>query len=235
MSPINFFRFVPKKRKIRINNKSGVIFFNPSLKKRLPFYLANVFFLAALSYGLYLYLPLIKALSAYTLREEKKESVVVNTGSIAITPTPVDNGYWINIPKILANSEVVENVSPYDSAEYNRVLKENVVAQASTSQSPGKGKGKSTYIFAHSSESRIGAVRNNAVFYLLGKLENGDMVEIDYHGIIKNYVVYDKKIIKANDIDYLEYSDPEREVLILQTCWPIGTDWNRLLVFGELI
>ncbi|HQI13065.1 sortase [Candidatus Shapirobacteria bacterium] len=235
MSLINFFRFVPKKRKVRINNKKGIIFFNPPLNKRLPFYFANVIFLAVLSYGLYLYLPLIRALSAYNQHQEIEKSVVVNTGSIAITPTPVDKGYWIYIPKILANSKVVEDVSPYDPVEYNRVLKENVVAQSDTSRAPGSGKGKSTYIFAHSSESGISGVRNNAVFYLLGKLEIGDVIEIDYHGAIKNYSVYDKKIIKANDIGYLEYSDPEKEVLILQTCWPIGTDWNRLLIFGELI
>ena len=31
---------------------------------------------------------------------------------------------------------------------------------------------------------------------------------------------------------YGVYYHPEKEILILQTCWPIGTDWKRLLVYA---
>ncbi len=238
----NFFRFVPKKRQVRIKKDNGLIFHNPGIGRRLPFYIANLFFLGAIVYGFYLYSPLISAVGRYE-RNKNKKIVLVNptittvppkTGEI-VTPTPVDTSYRIIIPKIQAESEVKENVSPFDPAEYNRVLKENVVAQAAGSFPPGSGKGKSAYIFAHSTNAGPASVRNNAVFYLLGKLELNDQILIKYHGNEKYYRVYDKKVIKPDNLDYLSHSDPEKEVLILQTCWPIGTDWNRLLIFAEPI
>jgi LPXTG-site transpeptidase (sortase) family protein len=139
----------------------------------------------------------------------------------------------IQIPKILAYSKVVKDVSPFDPAEYNRVLKENVVAQAKGSSNPGSGVGKSTFIFAHSTNESLGMQRNNAVFYLLGELKTGDEIYVKYLGKENKYVVYEKAVVKAEDLTYLNYQDPLREVLILQTCWPIGTDWNRLLILAE--
>ena len=41
------------------------------------------------------------------------------------------------------------------------------------------------------------------------------------------------KIVTAKEFEYLTYSDSNKEVLILQTCWPIGTNWKRLLVFAQ--
>ncbi len=143
--------------------------------------------------------------------------------------------YMIQIPKIMAISEVVEGVSPYDQAEYKKVLKTDVVAQAKGSSPPGSGKGKTNYIFAHSTRQGLDMVSKNAVFYLLGELQAGDKIFISYGGNDFTYRVMRKMIVSAKEISYLNYSDPERETLILQTCWPIGTDWQRLIVLAELI
>jgi LPXTG-site transpeptidase (sortase) family protein len=78
-------------------------------------------------------------------------------------------------------------------------------------------------------------VRQNSVFYLLGELKTDDFVFIGFNGEIYKYKVYDQKIVGANDIEYLDYKEEGREVLILQTCWPIGTDWKRLLIFAGRI
>jgi LPXTG-site transpeptidase (sortase) family protein len=143
--------------------------------------------------------------------------------------------YIIQIPKILAYSQVVENVSPFDQAEYDRVLKNNVVAQAKGTNKPGSGNGNSIYIFAHSTNNNLGMLRSNAVFYLLGELQKDDIVYLNYQQKELKYKVFDKKVVSAKDLTYLDFHDESREVLILQTCWPIGTDWNRLLVLAELI
>jgi len=229
----NFFRFVPKKRQVRIKDNKGLIFYNPKIGRRLPFYVANILFLSALIYGIYLYTPLIKAIGYYEINKNKEVEIIVMPTTAP--EAPIDATYKIIIPKIQAEADVRENVSPFDQAEYNRVLKENVVAQASGSFPPGSGVGRSTYIFAHSTNAGPSSVRNNAVFYLLGKLEVDDQIVINYHGNHKNYRVYEKKVVKPNVLDFLTYGDPTREVLILQTCWPIGTDWNRLLVLAEAI
>ena len=73
----------------------------------------------------------------------------------------------------------------------------------------------------------------NSVFYLLGELDKDDKILINYQGKIIEYTVYMKKIVTAKEFEYLTYSDSTKEVLILQTCWPIGTNWKRLLVFAQ--
>ena len=35
--------------------------------------------------------------------------------------------------------------------------------------------------------------------------------------------------------EYLNYKEEGKELLILQTCWPLGTDWKRLLIFAERV
>lgn len=225
---LNFFRAVPKSRKVPIKKSRGLIFSNPSRQRKTIFYIANMLLFGALFYGCYLYYPLLSAIYRYeTVKPEVKNSTTINS---------IDTGeYIIQIPKILAYSRVIENVSPFDSAEYNRVLKENVVAQAKGTDKPGSGNGTSLYIFAHSTNNGLDKLRNNAVFYLLGELQNEDLIFLDYQKNEIKYRVYDKKIVKATDLQYLDYHDLNREVLILQTCWPIGTDWNRLLIFAERI
>jgi len=229
---LNFFRVVPKKRKVRVNKSKGLIFSNPNRNRKIVFYVANILFLAALIYGGYLYTPVISAFYKYrfTKAEVKEEKIVEQN-----IQKKASNEYIIQIPKILAYSNVIENVSPFDQVEYQRILKTNVVVQARDTDKPGSGKGKMVYIFAHSSSREIDKVRSNAVFYLLGELQNDDLVFLSYHGQQLKYRVYDKKIIKPSELEYLSYQDQSREVLILQTCWPIGTDWNRLIVMAEAI
>jgi len=228
---LNFFRAVPKKRKVRVNKASGLIYSNPTPGKKILFYLGNILLGGALIYSGYLYTPFIKAFYNYkfTNAETKIETIATQN-----TEIKKSDEYLIQIPKILAYSEVVENVSPFDPAQYQKILKTNVVAQTNNSDKPGSGKGKMTYIFAHSSTSELEDVRSNAVFYLLGKLEVSDLINIKYHGQEYKYKVYEKKVVSPKRLEYLNYHDENKEVLILQTCWPIGTDWNRLLILAEL-
>lgn len=234
---LDFFRVTPKKRTVKIK-KGGVIFHNPPWFMKIVFWGGNVLVLIAVMYGVYLYYPLGRAIVNYKLNERVEPGPPV-----AIYPTPtvmviegeVDKTYEIQIPKILARAEIISNVSPFNPVEYLKVLKTNVIAQAKGTAMPGDGIGKSVYIFAHSTNQGIGMARNNAVFYLLGELKAGDLVFVRYQGEGYTYRVYDQKVIAASEIKYLNYSDPEKEVLILQTCWPIGTDWKRLLVFAQKV
>ncbi|MDP4009728.1 MAG: sortase [Candidatus Shapirobacteria bacterium] len=231
---IEFFKITPKKRKVKIKSGSGIIYSNPSGFKRFLFYFGNCLFVLSFIYFVYLYWPLSVSLVKYKLalnsfNPQKAETVIY---SAPIIDSKVFN---IQIPKILATADVVPNVSPFDQNEYMNVLKNNVVAHAKSTAFPGDGKGKSIYIFAHSSGQGVGGARNNPVFYLLGQLKNDDEVFVNFKGQVFTYRVYEQKIAKPSDIEYLAYKDNEKEVLILQTCWPIGTDWNRLLVFTQRV
>jgi LPXTG-site transpeptidase (sortase) family protein len=224
----NFFRVVPKKRKVRVKSSRAIIYYNPPKYRKIIFYIADMLFVGALIYGGYIYTPLISAIYKYKFSKS-------NSNIYSIVENKNKDDYVIQIPKILAYSKVIENVSPFDEAEYDRVLKANVVAQAKGTDSPGSGKGKTIYIFAHSSSNNLAMLRTNAVFFLLGDLQKDDVIYLNYYGKEIRYKVDEKKVIKADDLTYLNYHDPNKEVLVLQTCWPIGTDWNRLLILAEKI
>ncbi|MFZ2153380.1 MAG: sortase [Microgenomates group bacterium] len=234
----DFFRPVPKRRMVKIRKGRGIIFNNPNQISKFIFHLGNIILLLSVIYTVYLYFPLAGAVLGYW---KSANSPVAVTADPRLVPTPNvateigSTEYSITIPRIGAFANIVKNVSPFDQKEYSRILKDSVVAQAKGSSDVGAGLGKSTFIFAHSTEQGISMVRQNSLFYLLGELKNNDVIFVDKEGEIYTYQVYMQKIVNASEIEYLKYSDPEREVLILQTCWPIGTDWKRLLVFGQRV
>lgn len=230
---IDFFRVTPKTRKVKLNKKSGILFSNPSFLKKIIFYTASNLLIVSVLYLGYLYWPLVKAVSYYNLYKDTNTTQTV-TAKPTIQPEKYFE-YSITIPKIFAYSKIIENVSPYNPGEYLKVLDENVVAQANSSSMPGSGVGHSIYIFAHSTQQGISRVRKNTVFYLLGELNNQDEVFINRGGKLFTYKVYKQQVVNANQVQYVTYTEPTKEILILQTCWPIGTDWKRLLIFAELV
>lgn len=144
--------------------------------------------------------------------------------------TPVDTEFSVVIPKIGANEKVTANVNPADGNEYLEVLRHSV-AHAKGSALPGLN--GTTYLFAHSADNFWDVGRYNAVFYLLKDLNIGDDISVFFQNKRYNYSVYDKKIVDPTDVKYLAANIGQGERLILQTCWPPGTAWKRLLIFAK--
>ncbi len=144
---------------------------------------------------------------------------------------PVSTDYGIVIEKINANAKVIPNIDPANEPDYARALAQGVAA-AKGSTDPGHP--GNIYIFSHSTDAPWNVARFNAVFYLLRELEPGDRVVLFYKNRRYNYIVFDKNIIKSDDISYLlnRYDKP---VLTLQTCDPPGTTINRLIVRAKLL
>jgi len=237
----DFFRVVPKSRSVKLKTKKGVLFRNPNLAGKMIFYVSNVSIFALILYLGYLYFPLANSVFGYYQNKKSSAEVKITEEAVkesvpeTIKKPEIPEKFKIDIPKISASTWVETNVSASDKEEYNSILEQGMIAHAKGTNLPGTGFGGMVYLFAHSSTQDLSSVRNNTVFYLLGEMKNGDKVFADYNGEIYEYEVYDKKIVKANDTEYLSYSDPSKEVIILQTCWPIGTNWNRLLIFGKKI
>lgn len=137
-----------------------------------------------------------------------------------------DDGFEILIPKIDVKSKVVAGVDPFDKQIYSQALKQGV-AQAKGTSMPGED--GQIYLFAHSTDSLFNVTQYNAEFYLLNKLEAGDDIQLLYNGVRYAYVVTGKEIVSARSVELLN-SDVDSHVLVLQTCWPMGTTWKRLLV-----
>jgi sortase A len=69
-------------------------------------------------------------------------------------------------------------------------------------------------------------------FYLLDKLEPGDIVVVYWEGKVYRYVTRESKVIEP--ADYSIYNKREVPTVVLVTCTPLWTDKYRLVVFAEL-
>lgn len=69
-------------------------------------------------------------------------------------------------------------------------------------------------------------------FYLLDKLEPGDIVVIYWKGKVYRYITRESKVIEPTD--YSIYQKRNIPTVVLVTCTPLWTDKYRLVVFAEL-
>ena len=233
-------RVRPKKRSIKKPRGSGVLFNNPGNLAQWVFSAANVVIVVSIVYLGYLYQPLVASYVRVRLfykpgpkqvRLEPKPTTSINqvTGNLKIW------NYEIEIPKIGARAKLATKISPFNASEYLKVLDEGKVAHAQGTPLPGEETGQASFIFAHSTSQGLSRVRNNAVFYMLGDLVVGDQMVIRRGDESLVYAVTEKKIVSASDISYLNYRDDAKTSLIVQTCWPLGTDWRRLLIMAKRI
>lgn len=143
---------------------------------------------------------------------------------------PIDTMFSILIPKIGANARIIPNVDPSSTKAFLPALQEGVAHARGTFFPGGQG---NIYLFAHSTDNFWNAGRYNALFYLLKDLEKGDEVVIFSQNVRHNYIVSDSIISDPEEVLYINEANTGQELLILQTCWPPGTTWKRLLVFAE--
>ena len=129
------------------------------------------------------------------------------------------------------SKDLVANVDWKDAAVYQRALTQGV-AHATGTAYPGQM--GNIFVFAHSGIDFYEAVRYNAVFYLLNKLEPGDEITLIYQQRKFLYRVTEQKTVAPEAIGYL-MGDPAKETLTLMTCWPAGTTLRRLVVVAERV
>lgn len=182
--------------------------------------------------------PLVTDEINYSLGRNKidyKESQVnlINANNTSVVQEEsralgVNSYFSIVIPKIGAKANIIANVDSGNEEEYSAALKEGV-AHAKGTYFPGQG--RQIFLFAHSTNSPFNVSRYNAVFYLLDKLQAGDKIIIYFSDRRYLYEVAQTKIVGPRDISF--FGSDSGEVLILQTCYPPGTSWNRLLVLAK--
>ena len=144
--------------------------------------------------------------------------------------TPIDLLFNILIPKIGANAKVFPNVDPSNPDVFLPVLQHGV-AHAQGTFFPGQA--GNIYLFAHSTDNFWEIGRYNAIFYLLKDLKEGDDIVVFYQNVRRNYRVTKLGIFNPSEVSFITRAESGREQLILQTCWPPGTTWQRLMVFAE--
>jgi LPXTG-site transpeptidase (sortase) family protein len=207
----------------------------------------GILLIAISVFGLvFVYIPLGLAEANYEFSRTQLATLIRNsqkqaeqgksTGKSVTTSLPTewavpDVNYSIYIPKIFAISKVIPNVDAGNVNIYLAALKQGV-AEAKGLSHPGEI--GTTFLFAHSVGSRVDYARYNAVFYLLDKLTVGDGIEIVYQNKWYKYEITDKEVLDAADTKYL-VPQTVSEKLVLQTCYPPGTSWRRLVVVANRI
>lgn len=147
-----------------------------------------------------------------------------------VLPLPKEDNFKVYIPKIDVESDVISNVDSGNEKEYREKLKLGV-AHAKGSYLPGEGKGP-VFLFSHSTDTIFNIASYNAKFYAVKDLTEGDRIILSYRGDDYTYEITEKKIIGPFDLELIRQSKSD---LILQTCYPPGTDLLRLLVFAKLV
>lgn len=144
---------------------------------------------------------------------------------------PKNTEFGIVIPKIGASAKVFENIDPSNQERFLPILAQGV-AHAQGTVFPGMM--GNIYLFAHSTDSFWNAGRYNAIFYLLKDLQVGDEIVIFYQNKRYEYIVSASKVVNPDDVSHIVDAQKQgEETLILQTCWPPGTTFQRLLVFAK--
>lgn len=145
----------------------------------------------------------------------------------ALAEIPVSEEFFLEIPKINLTSTIISNVDSSNEESYTEKLK-NGVAHAKGSYFPGDG--GPIVLFSHSTDTLAHIIQYNARFYGLKDLEIGDPLTIHFKGKVFPYTISEKKIIDPQNLDALRQANSK---LILTTCYPPGTDWQRLIVFAN--
>ncbi len=195
--------------------------------------LGNVLILASLFILVFTFGPAVKEEARYKVDKvlNVKYSLDPKTGTKEKKLTSPNTDFSIVIPKIAATAPIIDGVDSQDPKSYLPALMRGV-AHAKVTVYPGQN--GNTYLFAHSTDAFFNVGRYNAVFYLIGKLENGDEIDVFYKGQKIKYQVYDKKVVEPNDIRYLGDLGIGK-TLTLQTCYPPGTTLKRLVVLAKEI
>lgn len=154
------------------------------------------------------------------------------------TPTPVpeinsaEDIFSISVPELNIHSTITPNVDPGNEKEYTAALKKGIAHAAGTALPEQYDFTKTVYLFAHSTDAPWNIARYNAQFYGLKDAKPGQEITVRFWGKDYKYVIESTEIIDAKDVTHLQ-PQLEEERLVLQTCYPPGTTWKRLLVIAR--
>jgi len=147
------------------------------------------------------------------------------------SPTPINIvpsqlSAVISIPKIDVSAPVIQTSDSADTTILN-ALKKGVVLYPG---SANPGQLGTTVIIGHSS-SDLPWTTYSSVFSLLNKLQADDLIYITVGGTQYTYRV---RVVQKGSAQQLVSSGLAGD-LIVATCWPIGTDANRIAVSASLV
>jgi LPXTG-site transpeptidase (sortase) family protein len=172
--------------------------------------------------------------------EEKEKTPMPSAVPITFNPLvgpdgniiePINKDFSVIVPKLGINSPVVASVDPLNAKEYENALQQGV-AHAKTSYFPDQD--GAVYLFSHSTNYEWYVKDLNAIFYNLKNIADGDIIVVYYKGKRYTYRYTSRAVVSSQDMTYLLPVTGKKQ-LILQTCYPPGTTYQRLMIFADLV
>lgn len=137
----------------------------------------------------------------------------------------------IIIPKLNIEAPIVMDAADNEEKTIQAALEKGVTLYPNTGK---PGELSNPVIFGHSSNNIFNSGNYKFVFVLLSKLENGDTFMINYNAKQYVYRVFNKKVVKPNEVGVIS-EKPKPAMVTLITCDPPGSSANRLIVQAEQI
>ncbi len=161
---------------------------------------------------------------SYAIEDETEER-----GVHILPVVDVENSIYISKTKTFAPMVTRDTDDPKILLE---ALKEGVLLYPGSAEPGTEG---STVILGHSSGFFWSDNQYKTVFALLNKLEESDTVVVYFNNEKFIYRISGSKILDVNKANEAVNYSNGTGTLFLSSCWPIGTDWNRIVVTAELI
>lgn len=160
------------------------------------------------------------------LGENGAEGAQAGGGTTAEVPAG-QNALSLTVPKLGLKDVVVP------SGKTQKELDDQGIIRLSNSGVPWQ-EGSNTFIVGHA----LGFMRTRVpyVFYELDKMRPGDEIVVkDPRGKTYTFRVYDFMVVRPQDVWVTYPVDDGRTTISLQSCTPIPTFENRLIVRAELV
>jgi sortase A len=138
---------------------------------------------------------------------------------------------WLSVPSLGISVPVIYIEEKNESA-YQAALEKGVVHYPGTAL---PGKAGNVYIFGHSSDFVWSAGSYKTIFARLPDIRVGSEILItNSQGDEFTYLVTGTKVVSPKDLSVLDQNNFERQLLTLQTSYPLGTALQRYIVVAEL-
>jgi len=152
--------------------------------------------------------------------------IISLNSDVNVSPEPK-----IIIPKLNIEAPIITDVADRQESTIQNALQKGVVLFPETGKPGELG---NQVIFGHSSNNLFNRGDYKYVFVLLNKMENGDIIYVNYLSKQYTYRVITKKIIKPSEVGVIT-EQPVPALITLITCDPPGSNVNRLVVQAEQI
>ena len=144
----------------------------------------------------------------------------------AITPEP-----RLIIPKLNVDVPVHFGIK---TSEVMSAMNNGVAHYRIAGASAFPGQVGNLVITGHSAGDIYSSNPYKYIFSGLERLEEGDIIYVNYESVRYTYTVTGSQVIEPTDVAAL-IIDTDKPIITLLTCTPLGTSRYRLLVFGEQI